>query len=478
MSAFVDKNNLNSYSSLPRVVAENHGRWPEPKYRFSLAACARWEARYISEWLSYHRSIGIEHVYLYCNDDDPAELYQAVLPFLTGNEPFVTFVHYPFQGLQFQMYFHFARNYIHETEWMMFLDIDEFFFIRSGELLGEFIESFPSNMDALYINWCSFGSNGHKTRPVGSVLLNYTKREKTVTPFTKVLIKSKTFPYKEFFENNNHPIQHDYTGLNKNLICRNTLGEDMAGYYDNFPWSAWGMLNDGDRKFRILDVAFIAHFNIKSDEDFDLRVKRGLHGDYAAEKMWGDKSEEERSDFHLLTNAVEDYGLHDYWHKYLSDKAWKTSPFPASQWPLISTNCKTLQSSSAHPWGAEADSQNLINRRPNGRSQAHTEKEEQPWWQIDLGSVNCIQEIRIFNRLDVALERMCHFSLFSSLDGENWNEFYHHNSPEIFGGIDGTPFIWLSDAGVKARFMRVVVNGEPDYLNLDQVEVYGFPDFS
>lgn len=200
MSAFIDKNNLGSYPFLPRAVAENHGQWPAPKYRFSLAACARWEARYISEWLSYHRSIGIDHVYLYCNDDDPSELYQAVLPFLNGNEPFVTFVHYPFPGLQFQMYFHFARNYIHETEWMMFLDVDEFLFIRSKEDINRFVQGFPSDMDALYFNWCSFGSNGHKTRPIGSVLLNYTRREETATPFTKVFIKSNKFPYKEFLK--------------------------------------------------------------------------------------------------------------------------------------------------------------------------------------------------------------------------------------------------------------------------------------
>lgn len=478
MSAFIDKNNLGSYPFLPRAVAENHGQWPAPKYRFSLAACARWEARYISEWLSYHRSIGIDHVYLYCNDDDPSELYQAVLPFLNGNEPFVTFVHYPFPGLQFQMYFHFARNYIHETEWMMFLDVDEFLFIRSKEDINRFVQGFPSDMDALYFNWCSFGSNGHKTRPIGSVLLNYTRREETATPFTKVFIKSNKFPYKEFFENNGHPVHHDCDSIKRELISYNALGERMSGYYDNFPWNAWGFLNEGGRKTRILDVAFIAHFNIKSDEDFDLRVKRGLHGDFAAEKMWGDKSESEKADFHLLTNAVEDRGIHDYWHTYLSERAWKTSPFPAPKWPLISTNCQTSQSSSAHPWGADADSQNLINRRPNSRSQAHTEKEQNPWWQIDFGSLNRIQEIRIFNRLDVALDRMCHFSLFSSLDGENWNEFYYQNSNEIFGGIDGTPFIWLSDTGLEARFMRVVVNGEPSYLNLDQIEVYGLSDLS
>ncbi len=53
-----------------------------PKYKFSIAACARWETKNISEWIAYHRAIGFEHIYLYCNDNDPAELYECLLPLL------------------------------------------------------------------------------------------------------------------------------------------------------------------------------------------------------------------------------------------------------------------------------------------------------------------------------------------------------------------------------------------------------------
>ena len=80
------------------------------KYRFSIAACARWESRFIVEWLNYYRIIGFDHVFLYCNDDDPRELYGKVLPYVLGPEPFVTFRHYPLQGEQLRMYRHFLQN--------------------------------------------------------------------------------------------------------------------------------------------------------------------------------------------------------------------------------------------------------------------------------------------------------------------------------------------------------------------------------
>src|SRR5690242_5195339 len=107
-------------------------------------ACARWETPYITEWLLYHRAIGFDHVYLLCNDDDPTELYSRVLPFLEGPAPFVTFRHFPFQGQQFHAYMHGLRVWKHETEWLMFLDIDEFLCIRNHTGIQRFLDDVPS----------------------------------------------------------------------------------------------------------------------------------------------------------------------------------------------------------------------------------------------------------------------------------------------------------------------------------------------
>lgn len=157
LSKFDYSERLASYGREPIGVTENGGVWPQPIHGFCLVACARWESRYIVEWLTYHRSVGIEHVYLYCNDDQPDELYSKVLPFVQGADPFVTFIYYNFVGLQFQMYFHFFRNYSHETKWLMFLDIDEFICIRELNNVPKFVDSFDPSVEAIYFNWCSFG---------------------------------------------------------------------------------------------------------------------------------------------------------------------------------------------------------------------------------------------------------------------------------------------------------------------------------
>lgn len=70
----------------------------KPRFKFTIVACARWENNYIAEWLNYYRAIGFDHVFLYCNDDDPTALFEKVLPFTLGLNPFVTFRFYPIRG--------------------------------------------------------------------------------------------------------------------------------------------------------------------------------------------------------------------------------------------------------------------------------------------------------------------------------------------------------------------------------------------
>ena len=76
----------------------------------------------------------------------------------------------------------FPKNHAAKTTRFIFLDIDEFFSIRDGRSLSEFVSSYDNICDALYINWLYFGNNGFVQRPHGSVLLQYTRRELVAAP--------------------------------------------------------------------------------------------------------------------------------------------------------------------------------------------------------------------------------------------------------------------------------------------------------
>lgn len=284
--------------------------------QFCLVVCARWETACIVEWLLYHRSIGFDHVYLYCNDDDPRELHERVLPFSTGPSPFVTFLHYPVQGEQRSMYRHFLKNHRHAAEWIMFLDVDEFLCLRGVDNITHFTAALPNEWDAVYFNWLYFGTSGFIERPEGSVLLQYTRREKAVNPYTKILIRSARIPSSDF----STAIWHDWhEALGPGLRGFNVLGHPMHGYYDNFPDDAWRYLYSDDVMRKIIDMGQVFHFAMKSERDHLLRMERGMGGDFHRQGAWNELYRAGKLEAFLeLTNAVEDTYLRDYWSRYLA----------------------------------------------------------------------------------------------------------------------------------------------------------------
>ena len=177
----------------PITVAEQAARGISAgslKYDFSLVACARWEAANIQEWVEYHKSIGFSHVYLYCNDDDPIPLFHAVAPYSYGNDPFITFLHWPIVGQQVEIYLHFLKTFRHETGWFSFLDIDEFFVLKGVNNITRFMRKYEGHADCLYFNWMLYGNNGKVRRDDGATLTSYVRRGRGVNSHTKMLCRS------------------------------------------------------------------------------------------------------------------------------------------------------------------------------------------------------------------------------------------------------------------------------------------------
>ncbi|MFT8991218.1 MAG: glycosyltransferase family 2 protein, partial [Gluconobacter albidus] len=464
--------NLATYTKEPIGCTVNNGIFPDPKYKFSLVACARWEDEYICEWINYHRSIGIDHIYLYSNDDSPERIFSLILPYISGDNPFVTFRHYPIIGQQYQMYFHFLRNFSTETEWLMFLDIDEFLCLKGHNSLPFFMKTILHNIDGIHFNWCCYGNNRHKKRPSGSVLLNYTRRENGVTPYTKVLIRSKSIPYHEIYKKSSSPIMHEYNSLDKNLNMVNVLGEDTSNYYENFPDDAWSILNSENRRQKFLSIAYIAHFTIKSEDDFDRRVQRGTQGDYNSEKIWGTYSLEQRENYLAMTNSTYDDYLHNYW-KSIINRSWEYSIFPYCRWDIISKHKSATQISTVHPGSVDEDAQRVLSGNLCGKSQNHTALENNPWWQVDLGAVYKVHEMRLFNRLDGVVERVANFILDASINGNTWFVVMRKNDNVNYGGADGSPYIWVDIDGIEARFLRLTIPHDNTYLHFDQIQFFG-----
>ena len=109
----------------------------------------------------------------------------------------------------------------------------------------------------------------------------------------------------------------------------------------------------------------------------------------------------------------------------------------------------------------------------DGKWGFHTQLENNPWWQADLGSAVPVDHVTLWNRCDAA-DRNDKIVVQFSQDGREWKDVYAHNGPTFFGFTDGKPLV-VPEGGETARFVRVTLRDKA-YLHLDEVEVFGAAD--
>jgi hypothetical protein len=440
-----------------------------------IVACARWEAPYINEWLYYHKSIGFDHVFLYCNDGDPGELYETVLPYTGGADAFVTFVDYPYVGAQAEMYKHYLREFSSYCDWFIFLDIDEFLVLRRDGHVANFLRS--HNQDVIYINWLFFGHSGFKTRAEGSVLLNYTQRSSRVNAYTKVMIRGASLDIQDIIKRGETGFWHKWGAVSDtpNRYV-NVLGDNMSGYYDNFPHNADNYLSMQDRSENIISTAVIYHYAFRSEEDIARRIRRGMSGDFGGQRAFQEVLEDGgQTQFLAQFSQVEDNTLKLYWQYQLSG-AYKSGvgrPHGGANVALHKPADQSSISEWSHGRTTQEDASRLVSGLFSKDYNNHTARERRPWWSVDLLNEYMIREIVIFNRIDQEFfaDYTLHFELYLSLDGVDWTTLRDGSEECRFGGTDGRPYVWREPQGRSARYVKIQLPGEA-FLHLNAVEIY------
>ncbi len=122
------------------------------------------------------------------------------------------------------------------------------------------------------------------------------------------------------------------------------------------------------------------------------------------------------------------------------------------------------------------DAAGAVDGVKNGKYAFHTDREPNPWWQVDLGESVPIARIVVYNRLDYkpGLHNADNLLILTSNDGNKWTQRYD-NRGNHFGGISGAkPLEVTFRAGeLKARFVRLQIpSRQPIWFHLDEVEIY------
>jgi hypothetical protein len=106
----------------------------------------------------------------------------------------------------------------------------------------------------------------------------------------------------------------------------------------------------------------------------------------------------------------------------------------------------------------------------NGQWGFHTENEENPWWQVDLGQSGPLERVLVYNRCDDCAGRNARILVLLSDDAKTFRPAYQHDGTVFYGHSDKKP---LSAAlkGAAARYVRLQLSGK-SYFHLDEVEVF------
>jgi hypothetical protein len=158
-------------------------RSAEPEVYLSICSMYRNEARYLAEWIEFHRLVGVERFFLLDNDSDDESL-EVLTPYIeegivvryerpgsAGSQAELDEIKMP--GFQ-----HCIDTHGADVRWMAFIDTDEYLFSPTGRPVPELLAA-QERWPAVAVNSVFIGASGHVTRPEGLVLENYTKRFET-----------------------------------------------------------------------------------------------------------------------------------------------------------------------------------------------------------------------------------------------------------------------------------------------------------
>lgn len=224
-----------------------------------VAAIARNESPYLLEWTAYQRVIGADRIMIYNNGHDAAGC-----ALLEGLHDHGVITHIPWpdrhpHGPQIPAYNDALDRLRGNTEWVLFVDLDEFVVPLKADQLSKILAD-TSDLDGMWIPWLIFGSAGEQRyRPV-PIIERFQRRQHadaaTVTPVKSAIRPDRTTG------------AHLHVHHVPSPAYANPLGER------EYLTTASGARRSAQLA-RGMDVVRVHHYMTKSVEEWHAKVARG-----------------------------------------------------------------------------------------------------------------------------------------------------------------------------------------------------------
>lgn len=212
-------------------------------YYLSVCMVVRNEAPFIEEQLEFHLLQGVSHFYIYDNGSTDGTLeilkrYES-LGIVTLRELHV-------RPVQFVAYNDALERYKEETEWIAFIDTDEFLVGINGNDIVSHLEGLNSDVAAFAVHWLIFGSSGYLKEEPGLVIERFTRRQRHTNQHVKSIVR----PYLVTSVGKN---PHTFRAKPHTRIVDEN-GDELPAEYARIPGST--------EKFALF------HYHVKSKEEY------------------------------------------------------------------------------------------------------------------------------------------------------------------------------------------------------------------
>jgi hypothetical protein len=212
------------------------------------------EEENLLEWVAYHYVIGINKIVMF-NDGSTDRFREelSIVPkgFIDIRDAVEKKVH---SSKQIEIYNHYATEKKREAyqAWSIFLDIDEY--LVSSVPINQVISLIPSGINQVRLSWMNFGSRATVTREPGLIIERFTECDPNHQKcrISKSLVRPNKIIYADvhFSQVNGCTTAADF-----HTVC---LGSDFFSP-------------------KIHSCLYVAHYPIKSLEEFKRKVERGYN---------------------------------------------------------------------------------------------------------------------------------------------------------------------------------------------------------
>ena len=222
----------------------------------ALCTMGREENLYAKEFIEYYLNLGVDHIFIYDDNNDNSEKIKDILDIKYYNNVSIfenKKLNIVNQSLAFTECY---KNNYDKFDWFLMLDMDEYLYIVNNTLKGYLSNRRFNKCDFIKINWVISTDNGHIYYEPKSLFQRF-KPPYIKSEYVKSIIRGNISDLKYW-------VHSPYISPKKNITCNN-IGKRI--YYKNINFELIRPIN--------IKLAYIIHFSDKSSEELVKKIKRG-----------------------------------------------------------------------------------------------------------------------------------------------------------------------------------------------------------